>query len=101
MKIEKHTHTHLHNDTTRILMCLVLCLKSQIDVEEIVHAANNEVLIEQTLDQLIAKWNQLTFTFHSHSKRKHTRAFTLEHTDKIIQIFEDDAMQLQILSTSP
>lgn len=72
-----------------------------MDVEEIVHAANNEVLIEQTLDQLIAKWNQLTFTFRSHSKRKHTRAFTLENTDKIIQIFEDDAMQLQILSTSP
>lgn len=65
------------------------------------HAANNEVLIEQTLDQLIAKWSQLTFTFQAHSKRKHTRAFTLENTDKIIQIFEDDAMQLQILSTSP
>lgn len=72
----------------------------QLDVEEIVHAANNEVLIEQTLDQLIAKWDRLTFTFCTHSKRSEKRAFTLENTDKIIQIIEDDAMQLQILSTS-
>lgn len=72
----------------------------QDDVEEIVHAANNEVLIEQTLDQLIAKWDRLTFVFHPHSKRTHKRAFTLENTDKIIQIIEDDVMQLQILSTS-
>lgn len=72
----------------------------QNDVEEIVHAANNEVLIEQTLDQLIAKWDRLTFVFHAHWKRTHRRAFTLENTDKIIQIIEDDVMQLQILSTS-
>lgn len=63
------------------------------------HAANNEVLIEQTLDQLIAKWNQLTFAFQPHSKL--SRAFTLENTDKIIEIVDEDAMQLQILSTSP
>lgn len=72
-----------------------------MDVEEVVHAANNEVLIEQTLDQLIAKWNRLRFSFRVHSKRSHVRAFTLQSTDKIIQIIEDDAMQLQILSTSP
>lgn len=71
-----------------------------MDVEEIVHAANNEVLIEQTLDQLIAKWDRLTFTFRTHLKRTEKRAFTLENTDKIIQIIEDDAMQLQTLSTS-
>lgn len=82
-------------------MCCVFGKSLQADVEEIVHAANNEVLIEQTLDQLIAKWDRLTFTFCTHSKRAHKRAFTLEHTDKIIQIIEDDAMQLQILSTSP
>lgn len=41
------------------------------------------------------------FTFQPHSKRQHKRAFTLENTDKIIQIIEEDAMQLQILSTSP
>lgn len=76
-------------------------LKLQVDVEEIVHAANNEVLIEQTLDKLIAKWDQLMFTFRPHTKRTQQRAFTLENTDKIIQIIEEDAMQLQILSTSP
>lgn len=65
------------------------------------HAANNEVLIEQTLDKLIAKWDQLIFTFQPHSKRLQKRAFTIENTDKIIQIIEEDAMQLQILSTSP
>lgn len=72
-----------------------------MDVEEIVHAANNEVLIEQTLDELISKWDRLMFTFQPHSKRTHKSACTLEHTDKIIQIIEEDAMQLQILSTSP
>lgn len=73
----------------------------QVDVEEIVHAANNEVLIEQTLDRLIAKWDRLMFTFEPHSKRTHKWSFILQHTDKIIQIIEEDAMQLQILSTSP
>lgn len=72
----------------------------QVDVEEIVHAANNEVLIEQILDKLIEKWDHLMFTFEPHSKRPHKRSFILQNTDKIIQIIEDDAMQLQILSTS-
>lgn len=72
-----------------------------MDVEEIVHAASNEVLIEQTLDKLIAKWDQLMFTFQPHTKRTQKRAFTLQQTDKIVQIIEEDAMQLQILSTSP
>lgn len=69
-------------------------------MEEIVHAANNEVSIEQTLDKLIAKWDRLMFTFHSHSKRMSKRCYVLVNTDKIIQIIEEDVMQLQILSTS-
>lgn len=73
----------------------------QVDVEEIVHAALNEVSIEQTLDKLITKWDRLMFAFEPHSKRMHRPSFTLENTEKVIQIIEDDAMQLQMLSNSP
>lgn len=72
----------------------------QIDVEQIIHAANNEVVIEQTMDKLIAKWNECQFTFQPHYRGAQKRAFTLNNTDEIIQSVENDSIELQMLSMS-
>lgn len=75
--------------------------RTQADIEELIHAANNEVLIEQTLDELINKWKQLTFTFRPHLRRTTPQPFTIECTHDLMQIIEDDSIRLQKLSTSP
>lgn len=73
----------------------------QTVVEEIIHTAVHEVVIETAMDVLIKKWEQLSFTFRKHYKGLKDRGFTLEDTDSIIQCVEDDSMQLQMLSISP
>lgn len=74
---------------------------TQTDIEELIHAAKNEVLIEHTLNELINKWNQLTFTFRPHHRRTAPQSFTIECTHDLMQIIEDDSIRLQKLSSSP
>lgn len=52
------------------------------------------------MDELIAKWNEKTFTLKAHFKGDKSRSFILCDTDPIVQTLEDDAMQLQVLSMS-
>lgn len=73
----------------------------QTDIEDLIHAANNEVFIEETLDDLINKWNGLTFTFRPHSRRIEPQPFTIEGIHELMQIIEDDSIRLQKLSDSP
>lgn len=75
--------------------------KHQVVVDEIIQTAANEVLIEMTMNKLMAKWNEKMFTFKAHSKGDKRSSFILCDTDPIIQSLEDDSMRLQVLSMSP
>lgn len=72
----------------------------QMVVDEIIQTAANEVIIEMTMDELIAKWNGKTFTFKAHSRGENCHSFILVDTDPIVQTLEDDSMRLQVISMS-
>lgn len=80
-----------------------LFIISQAFVDELIHKAENEVLIERAMDELVSRWNSMEFTFKvqsKHNKNDGPPSIILVDTDPIVQILEDDSMRLQVISMS-